>query len=66
MNAGRHMNQCALANVAHWFNNDVSFLCPSCTSSYKDAYKSARKKVWNELPGYFGLGTWEEIRESIK
>ena len=66
MNTGRHMNQCALANVAHWFNNDASFLCPSCTSSYKDAYKSSRKKVWNELPGYFGLGTWEEIRESIK
>ena len=66
INARRLTNQCALANVAYWFNNDAPFFCSSCTNSYKDAYESARKKVWNELPGYFGLGTWEEIRESIE
>ena len=52
--------QWALTNVAHWFEKQVS--CSPCHDFYKDAYKSARRRVWNELPGYFELGTWEEIR----
>lgn len=36
--------------------------CPGCCLAYKEAFVLAREKLWEELPGYFLLGTWEEIR----
>ena len=37
-------------------------LCYICTEDRIFAHIRGREKVWNELPGYFGLGTWEALR----
>ena len=36
--------------------------CSSCAADIRSSTELGREKVWNELPGYFGLGTWEELR----
>lgn len=40
--------------------------CSVCTTSFRNAYLEGRRKVWGELPGYFDLGTWEELLKPIK
>ena len=43
---------------------DAAFgsLCIRCIEDKTATYTRTRETVWNELPGYFGLGTWDELR----
>jgi len=41
-------------------------LCHPCAEGKLSGYRAAREKVWNDLPSYFGLGTWEELRSAQK
>jgi len=52
---------------SHALENLSSLLgrfCRPCADDKLSAHKLAREKVWNELPSYFGLGTWEELWDS--
>lgn len=42
----------------------VSLFCSSCKTTYASQSRLARTTVWQELPEYFGLGTWEELQSS--
>ncbi|KAJ7434075.1 hypothetical protein FB451DRAFT_1572183 [Mycena latifolia] len=46
------------ANGDDW---DCLGTCTSCLDAAKAAFNSIRQQLWNELPGIFGLGTWEEL-----
>ncbi|KIM83485.1 hypothetical protein PILCRDRAFT_425712, partial [Piloderma croceum F 1598] len=41
-------------------------LCGPCAEEKLSAHRAARENLWNELPNYFGLGTWEELRSAQK
>jgi hypothetical protein len=36
-------------------------LCGNCLFVAKDKYESQRKKLWEELPSYFGLPSWANL-----
>ncbi|KAF8643193.1 hypothetical protein AX16_009170 [Volvariella volvacea WC 439] len=38
-------------------------VCGHCLKTIEAAHRTGREKVWNLLPSYFGLGSWEEIRK---
>jgi hypothetical protein len=38
--------------------------CIRCIEDKTATYTRTRETVWNELPGYFGLGTWDELRNA--
>jgi hypothetical protein len=40
--------------------------CGPCAEDKLSAHRAAREKLWNDLPSYFGLGTWEELRSAQK
>ena len=35
--------------------------CPACLAKLKEVHEEGRKKVWNQLPDYFELGSWDEL-----
>ncbi|VDC03440.1 unnamed protein product [Peniophora sp. CBMAI 1063] len=37
-------------------------VCDDCIQEWKEKEKAGRKELWDALPGYFDLGTWEELR----
>jgi len=39
-------------------------LCNRCQSFLQVQHKQGREKVWQSLPGFFHLGTWEEISKN--
>ncbi|KAJ3513920.1 hypothetical protein NLJ89_g2689 [Agrocybe chaxingu] len=41
----------------------VSALCDSCSASIKTHYNKARERIWAELPKYFALPDWEELKD---
>ena len=59
----RHAGFCALEKVDVGKTLKDHF-CRTCINDKKSAHKLGREKVWNELPGLLGLGTWEELREA--
>jgi hypothetical protein len=40
--------------------------CRPCAEEKLSVHRAAREKLWNDLPSYFGLGTWEELRSAQK
>ena len=58
---GLEMVQEALMAIVH--TDDEGSLCSECIKSFNNTRQSARQEVWDKLPGYFGLGTWNEIRK---
>jgi len=40
--------------------------CRPCAEDKLFIHWAAREKLWNDLPSYFGLGTWEELRSAQK
>jgi hypothetical protein len=56
-----HTSPAGFTKCTAWESVNHSF-CGSCASDFRLSHEVAREKVWNELPGYFGLGTWEELR----
>ncbi|KAF7341711.1 hypothetical protein MSAN_02069500 [Mycena sanguinolenta] len=43
------------------WNSITSRLCAPCSLAMGQEYQTARQKVWDELPGTFELGSWEEL-----
>ena len=38
-------------------------LCKPCLKPIKSAYESACKQLWSQLPGFFGLQPWDELKD---
>jgi hypothetical protein len=38
-------------------------LCKPCIGSVKLAYESACEHLWSQLPGFFGLQPWDELKD---
>ncbi|KAF9048919.1 hypothetical protein BJ165DRAFT_1343369 [Panaeolus papilionaceus] len=36
-------------------------VCPKCRDHIKAQHRDGREKVWQMLPGFFGLGSWDDI-----
>lgn len=49
-----------------YFTNllNASRLCGECKAAFTSRLIVDRQNAWERLPGYFGLGTWEELRDS--
>ena len=37
-------------------------ICSVCVGDMQSDHESGRRFVWDALPTYFGLGSWDEIR----
>ncbi|KAJ7136316.1 hypothetical protein C8R43DRAFT_1238981 [Mycena crocata] len=40
---------------------EYSALCSKCRAAAKASYADARRKLWEDLPSIFGLGSWDEL-----
>ncbi|KAJ7142086.1 hypothetical protein C8R43DRAFT_1016273 [Mycena crocata] len=36
-------------------------ICPACLESLKISHQGARQKLWDEIPGIYGLPSWSEL-----
>ncbi len=41
-------------------------MCDSCRDSIIESIDNERKRVWNQIPGYFNLGDWDVVRTKLK
>ncbi|KAJ7496929.1 hypothetical protein FB451DRAFT_1017263 [Mycena latifolia] len=39
--------------------------CAACKPPNKEAVRAGRKKVWDDLPGFFDLPPWDELRNEL-
>ncbi|TFK47418.1 hypothetical protein OE88DRAFT_1666193 [Heliocybe sulcata] len=39
-------------------------VCSTCFGNLQELYDSERRRIWEELPGYLDLGTWNALREA--
>lgn len=44
--------------VAYWAN----FVCAVCLDAFKVSVEARRRELWAELPEYFGLPSWEDLK----
>ncbi|KAJ7350461.1 hypothetical protein DFH08DRAFT_695648 [Mycena albidolilacea] len=42
----------------------LEHFCLGCRSRISELQEAGRKKMWEELPGYFGLPPWEELKNN--
>jgi hypothetical protein len=40
-------------------------LCTGCRSHAKELLQKGRKKIWDELPGFFDLPPWSELKNDL-
>lgn len=45
------------------FGKDV---CHSCLTASQSSFDSARQALWDDLPSFFDLPSWDEIRRSVE
>lgn len=45
-----------------WISDSMAGCCGTCASEWETIYSEARKKLWADLPGIFGLPDWDELR----
>ena len=46
-----------------WDKDFKSQLCKPCLDSLIVAYEKARQELWDDLPSFFGLPPWEELKD---
>lgn len=42
---------------SYWEHN----MCSPCVTAAQQSHRQGRQKIWNALPGYFGLPSWDEL-----
>jgi hypothetical protein len=50
-------------NLGPWDQNSKTQLCKPCLDSLIVAYEKAREELWADLPSFFGLPPWEELKD---
>ncbi|KAJ6551380.1 hypothetical protein B0H19DRAFT_1157418 [Mycena capillaripes] len=53
-----------LASFHHYATVEQQF-CNACKLQHKEVIAEGRKKVWDDLPGFFGLPPWDELKNDI-
>jgi hypothetical protein len=48
-----------LRKYTRWHKLNV---CPECVAYCQLQHSNGRRKVWDKLPGFFGLRTWDELK----
>ncbi|KAJ7500465.1 hypothetical protein B0H11DRAFT_1714417 [Mycena galericulata] len=51
----------AWSEVGHW--DMLESVCPICLAALKTTHEAARQAFWDELPGIYGLPSWEELEK---
>lgn len=51
----------AMQALCKWDPSWERYFCTTCTKEYKAKHHEGRQKVWDKLPGFFGLPPWEEL-----
>ncbi|KAF7298011.1 BTB domain-containing protein [Mycena chlorophos] len=41
-----------------------SSFCARCANNMTEKVKAGRQRAWDELPGFFGLPSWDELKQS--
>ena len=52
-----------IKHLEPWDQNSKTRLCKPCLDSLMVAYEEAREELWNDLPSFFGLSPWEELKD---
>jgi hypothetical protein len=52
-----------LHQLGPWDQESKTPLCKPCFDSLNVAYEKARQKLWDDLPSFFGLPPWEELKD---
>ncbi|KAJ7185874.1 hypothetical protein C8R46DRAFT_982696 [Mycena filopes] len=47
------------------WNNEWDQFCNLCEETAKAHYEAGRQKGWELLPSFFGLGTWEDLKDAV-
>ncbi|KAJ7935144.1 hypothetical protein B0H13DRAFT_2262288 [Mycena leptocephala] len=42
-----------------------SSYCASCCKNFQESSTAGREKIWNELPGFFGLPSWAKLTNNL-
>jgi hypothetical protein len=53
------MHLSSLTQYTRWHYLNV---CPTCVAYCQLQHSNGRKEVWDNLPGFFGLRTWDELK----
>jgi hypothetical protein len=48
-----------------WEMLETHHVCAKCVAHFKEENAQGRQKVWDLLPEYFELGSWEEILKEV-
>nr|GAT55447.1 predicted protein [Mycena chlorophos] len=46
--------------------NCNNFVCPPCADAAEERWKADRVVVWGNLPGWFGLPKWKELKDDVQ
>lgn len=49
--------------LAPWVDSDAEGLCDQCTEVAKDVFETGRRVIWDNLPSYFDLPKWEDLKD---
>ena len=41
-------------------------VCVDCLEGIKEMIDLERTRIWNDIPSYFGLGDWGEVRAKLR
>lgn len=41
-------------------------VCADCRDGVKESIEQERRRIWNEIPEYFGLGDWGSVRAKLR
>lgn len=57
-----------MASFLDYFEDNASLysheFCPVCLTAFKDSCVSSCEKLWNDLPGFFHLPSWEDLEKN--
>ncbi|KAJ7185868.1 hypothetical protein C8R46DRAFT_1061938 [Mycena filopes] len=64
---GREKHPYHVSYTIDWWEEDKwdDQLCDVCEAAAKEAYEASRRKGWEMLPSFFGLGTWEDLKDLV-
>ena len=52
--------------AAGWVESWGRGLCKNCLDDAQEVYRDGLDRIWTALPSYFGLPTWEELRNTVE
>ncbi|KAJ7502975.1 hypothetical protein B0H11DRAFT_1711569, partial [Mycena galericulata] len=50
---------------SEFFWHPTRNMCPTCTQSAQESMSDGRNNMWKDLPSYFGLPRWNELKNDL-